>query len=755
MREINGQPRREIMLKKICLICCATVLVLTSAATCNGDEPNADPTATPAPSTPETHDLVCHLQALIDLLEDIPPNGLVINLPVCTFTFDTINNTPDDPDAENFGGVALPVIDGPVTINGTNGTIFTRSTADGTEPFRFFFIEPTGWLTVNGITFTNGNVNMEMIDLDRKGGAILNYYGGLTVDNCTFEDNQAQQGGAIANEIGGLYITNSWFLGNHSYREGGAVAIFREIMQYSEISGCGFTENTAESHGGALYSEGRLRLMLFSTFERNQSLGSGGAMAIVDGVIMATDVDFDQNTADMGGAVAVYDTDEQVFFQQCTFTNNMVTAPLDSRGGGVYLRDVSEAEFDSCQVNDNSADNGGGLYVKNSNVEMGNSSSVIGNQAGIMGGGVYLDHDSTAVINATDLTDNTAGHYGGAIHSYGDLTLNEVNILSNEALEFLGGGISNHFGNVSIINSAVADNTALLGGGGLESDSYGSIFNSTFSGNEGDNCSAIFFEDQLDIVSSTIAFNTAGSGAALFTTHGTANVKNTIIAENTISGLGTYNCMAAVTAFGDNLDDDGSCDGFNLTGNPRLEALDYNGGSTKNHAITFFSDAFNAVQDCSDLSGTDVDTDQRGVMRPQDEDCDIGAFELEVMTGHPFPPYPYLIFQNSADCRLEPSSNSAALTSFQPDDIVEVVGRNINLTWYQVAPAELEDPCWVWVGQVEFVGDLDDVEIIPAKGTVEDKDETSEVCPPPAGGCPLKESPQCWDETQCKCIPCD
>ena len=44
-----------------------------------------------------------------------------------------------------------------------------------------------------------------------------------------------------------------------------------------------------------------------------------------------------------------------------------------------------------------------------------------------------------------------------------------------------------------------------------------------------------------------------------------------------------------------------------------------------------------------------------------------------------------------------------------------MLGRNINLTWYQVALEDSDNVCWVWVGVVEFIGDLEDVEIVPLK----------------------------------------
>ena len=730
------------MVKKTVFFIFTVALIIVS---CNGNESEEDPQTGP----PVTRTVDCNVQTLIDLLEDIPSNGIVINLSDCIYTFDTVNNSPNNPDGNSLGGVALPEIDGQVTINGTGNATFIRSSSNGTDPFRFLYVAPTGLLTINNIIFRNGNVNLEVAATNRKGGAILNYRGGLTVSNCTFENNQAIQGGAITNENGGLLISESYFQNNHSYLDGGAIAIYRDEFQYSEISNSDFSQNSSEANGGAIYSEGRTRIEGPSTFENNEALGAGGAIAIFnDGVVLATDLDLYQNTADMGGAVAAYNTNESIEFLQSAITENQAIATPDSRGGGIYLHDIGNAEFHACQIISNIADNGGAFYAHNSSIQIDQDSILDDNFARILGGGGFIDSDSNAELIGVVISNNIAGKYGGAIHNYGDLTLDKVNILSNEAEEFLGGGISNHGGNVYILNSSVVDNVAALGGGGLDSEGYASLFNSTLSGNQASSGSAVYFGGQLDITFCTIGTNVGNF--ALFSSQGSANIKNSIIAENS-----TNNCQTAINASGDNLDDDGSCTGFNHTGNARLESLDYNGGLTQNHAITFFSDAFNAVQDCSDLLGTNIEMDQRGVKRPQADDCDIGAFELEWTTSEPISPFPFVIFNLPSWCRLEPSSSSSALTSFQPEEIVEVIGRNINLTWYQVLPEDKDIPCWVWVGAVDFKGELDDVEIIHSKITVQDNDESTEFCPPPSGGCPIKESPLCWDNVKCMCVPCN
>jgi hypothetical protein len=98
------------------------------------------------------------------------------------------------------------------------------------------------------------------------------------------------------------------------------------------------------------------------------------------------------------------------------------------------------------------------------------------------------------------------------------------------------------------------------------------------------------------------------------------------------------NCSGAAIADGGyNIDSGTSC-GFSeqlgsLSGtNPLLaDQPAFNGGPTKTIALLEDSPAINAIPEATNGCGTEVQTDQRGVARPQGEGCDIGAFEKKVV----------------------------------------------------------------------------------------------------------------------------
>jgi hypothetical protein len=161
------------------------------------------------------------------------------------------------------------------------------------------------------------------------------------------------------------------------------------------------------------------------------------------------------------------------------------------------------------------------------------------------------------------------------------------------------------------------------------------LTNSTVSGNNaylGGGIRLFSLHSDLTLINSTVSSNTANqSGAGIYTDvrFGTANLTNTIVADN---GTTTPNCNRALDSLGHNLTDDDSC-GFTEPGDlvvadAMLGPLQDNGGPTETHALLAGSAAIGAGSPACPPPATD----QRGVDRPQGAACDIGAFELEIGT---------------------------------------------------------------------------------------------------------------------------
>lgn len=277
----------------------------------------------------------------------------------------------------------------------------------------------------------------------------------------------------------------------------------------------------------------------------------------------------------------------------------------------------------------------GTVSISGLTVEKG--SNVVG-----VGGGIFNQGELT--LTTITLSGNSAtGGNGGGISNANTVTLINSTVSGNSASQ--GGGIYNA-GDLTIIDSTVSGNSASgLGGGGVFSQNTLTITNSTISNNSatGGNGGGLYISDgaPLSITNSTVSGNSASAGGGLSTTYGSTSplIKSTLLANNGAGG----NCgffQSTATSQGYNLSDDDSCaSAFTQTGDQNNVAagaglspagLQNNGGPTRTIALLPTSPAVDAVPvaDCTDTNNNPIETDQRGVSRPQGKGCDVGAYEL-------------------------------------------------------------------------------------------------------------------------------
>ena len=177
------------------------------------------------------------------------------------------------------------------------------------------------------------------------------------------------------------------------------------------------------------------------------------------------------------------------------------------------------------------------------------------------------------------------------------------------------------------------------------------LYNTTVQDNRGAG-SAVFANNSLQIVNSTVSRNVVGTRAVEYGQFTYVWLDNSTIAYNAPgAGLGVFgyptyalrvtlnnsiisnngspqlNCSSFFNFYyeGTNISNDWSCGevGIVVT-DPKLMPLANNGGPNLTHAIPHTSPAFNAGVGCS------VQTDQRYV--PRDAKCDVGAFEFNDFT---------------------------------------------------------------------------------------------------------------------------
>jgi hypothetical protein len=472
------------------------------------------------------------------------------------------------------------------SLNG--GDLITLS---GNNMTRLFDV-PAGFsLTLSHITLSNAKIADD-------GGAIVNALGAvLVVDHATFHANKTDinhSGGAILN-LGTLTISNSTFDSNQG-GNGGAI--------YPRYAGSNTTiANSLFIHNSTIHS----------------SLGWGGAILVWDGApVSVQNSQFISNTARWGGALYVLHSADPSVSTWLTLTNSSLANNLadggpsaDGGGGAIYNNDRLVLA---------------GTNIENNLTVVPSGFAFIGIRAG---GGIWNSSLGSMQMSGGSLSGNRA-LYGGALYSLGNVTITSATLAEN--LAGSGGAIDNAGNSLTISATTLSGNQVSFAaypaittplGGAIFNTAHLNITNSTLSGNTGDTA---LKEDSsaITLTNVTLAQNPNG-GLSSDQGPNTSQVHlfNTLLDHN-----GSYNCgpiLFGTFTSESSLSSDNTCaawaGGDNQNGaNPLLSPLGYHGGPTFTHMLAANSPAVDAGANCPPI-------DQRGIVRPQGNACDIGAVE--------------------------------------------------------------------------------------------------------------------------------
>ena len=417
-----------------------------------------------------------------------------------------------------------------------------------------------------------------------SGGGIFILAGTITIDRDHFEDNTANWGGGIFLSGGTMDADQSTFTTNTVTSGGGAFYSADRV----KLSGSSMTGNAA-NWGGAIYNGSSGRMDSSDNSLTSNTAIASGAGIFSTGVLTSTDNSLSNNDADILGG-GIYNNGK------LTVTRDSFSGgSANSGGGGVFVATNGVMTMTQAVLMHNSATDGGA--IDNWGTTRVNVSTIYSNTA-TNGGGVYIG--TTGWMEGTNVTieDNSAGISGGGLYNWGKLTLDRNTVNSNRASTAggVGGGIYVlPSGQLTMTNSTVSSNSALWGGG-VTNNGLSRIINSTL----GDNLA------------------TYGGGLRNDST-GQLYFSNSIIADSQV-GVDCSNVGTIVTNI-HNLVETGNCSAL-FSDDPKLEPLADNGGETLTQAIPIDSPATNHGD-----NATCEAKDQRGVSRPQDGACDIGAFE--------------------------------------------------------------------------------------------------------------------------------
>ena len=413
---------------------------------------------------------------------------------------------------------------------------------------------------------------------------------GAGASQSVIQANDADRVMLINGNTGAVRLQNLTITGGATVRAGGggiaAGGPGPLILDGVTVTGNTVTPGSSNINegGGGIFSKPSLTVINSqitgntATVAQSDGDGGGGGIMVTAGSLTITDSTISDNTATV------------------TPTNPSSFGTDNNGGGGVYLDGTADLTITGSLIQNNTAtitaatmsgtpaDGGGGIYQFGTNLRL-SGSTVTGNVAhapGLAksgGGGVLDDGDtsqylnSTIVANRTDVAPASTSTYdnsdgGGAIqldNVKGGVTLANMTITGNSASAAVGGGINNN-----LVSSVDVTNSIVAG---------------NTAGVAGGNCDGPIRSDGYNLTDDSTAANTC-----------------------------------SLTATGD------------LVGmSPLLGPLGDNGGPTPTEALLTGSPAVDAGDPagCTDLLGTPLATDQRGVARPQPSGgrCDIGAYE--------------------------------------------------------------------------------------------------------------------------------
>ena len=292
-------------------------------------------------------------------------------------------------------------------------------------------------------TFEENQVEKPTSGEHTKGGAIFASNTDLTCTRCTFTSNFSEEdGGAISITEGPLTLTDSTFTGNNADDDGGAVYQEEDSTYdgmtltnvsfvnngaqadtpsgsiYDFKSGGGaiwasyetivineseFTDNramTTHGDGGAIFTSKSSLTIHDSTFENNSAdagNGYGGAIFTSNtGSFTLKGNEFNENTAQMGGAVAVLEVDSLV--------GKVNTFCLNSAGGsgGAFWEENASSTLsewvNNTFVENRAADEGGGVFLTGSILHLFTNNTFLANSAAD-GGAFYAEDDGFSLVN--------------------------------------------------------------------------------------------------------------------------------------------------------------------------------------------------------------------------------------------------------------------------------------------------------------------------------------------------------------------
>lgn len=445
----------------------------------------------------------------------------------------------------------------------------------------------------------SGPIENQYATSEYRGGAVTIDYSTNDVsvaDNAIFQDNEVQAstaGGAIK-ALNGFNIGNNvQFISNKASNGGawGAGALYIKLANKDiasenttvQIGENALFKNNIAGLGGAIGLEyGNLEIANGAQFINNESTSAGathGGGAIIvwhdpehpnmHSTLKLNGATFSQNkAANVGGAIAVFDTGAQTTINGGSFKKNSVAESDAHRPSGGAIYNVGIMNIDGVEFKENNGNySGGAIYNAKKGVTTVKNSLFSSNTAE-QGGAI--NNAATAADEAGELTvvdsvfENNYAWNGGAIRNQGKADIQIANIVGGDFVNNSsanGGAIWNGaWGKMTISGAEFKDNsvsktsevyntdmTSSGQGGAITNAGVLEITNATFTGNSAAGVGGAI----ANVVSGGSTGNIKLSGTNTFANNTAAGVANDIYNNGTMTvASGTTTLGGGITGNG-------------------------------------------------------------------------------------------------------------------------------------------------------------------------------------------------------------
>lgn len=389
------------------------------------------------------------------------------------------------------------------------------------------------------------------------------------------------------------------------------------------------TTINAQDGGTAVTITGSPTVVIQNMIIQNGSVnGNGGGIQLNGGNLTLNDVTLSSHDAvgsGLGGALYIGSGSSIVSLTDVTIQLNTAVS-----GGGIYNNGTLNAE--NLTLTDNLASSGAGFY-NNGDATLNEGTAVQrnGDATTQSGGGIFNAIGATFTLIDSDVSNNDADD-GAGMFNEGSLQLTNSNLGSSNVATNEGGGLHNS-GQATLTNSTVIQNDGPTGAG-IYNEGTLTANNSTLSRNEGANGAGLYNMSGSSTFNNVTIHLTIGS--SIFASGGTVTVGNTIISS--VSGSSACGGAGTAVSSGYNLASDQSCTFLSeLNGDiqgvdPDLEGIVSPTSGAAYHVPKLTSPVIDAGNPATPGSSSTacIASDQRGLVRPQARQCDIGAVEIVI-----------------------------------------------------------------------------------------------------------------------------